>query len=136
VRYAPRDVFQLVAGACPCGDPAPRLRFVGQAGAIRKIKGVLVHPSQVQAVIAQFPELGRFQIVVEHPEGERYERARIRAGTVGEPAEPDALRKRLADRLKATILINMDVELVPESAVPEAAGPPRFAEAIVEQGKR
>jgi phenylacetate-CoA ligase len=136
VRYAPRDVFQLLAGACPCGDPAPRLRFVGQAGAIRKIKGVLVHPSQVQAVIAQFPELGRFQIVVEHPEGERYERARIRAGTVGEPAEPDALRKRLAERLKATILINMDVELVPESAVPEAAGPPRFAEAIVEQGKR
>src|SRR5581483_3353711 len=67
VRYAPRDVFRLLPGACACGDPAPRLVFVGQAGAIRKIKGVLVHPAQVHAVVSGFPELGRFQIVVHHP---------------------------------------------------------------------
>src|SRR5206468_2803297 len=47
VRYAPRDVFHLLPGACACGNPALRLRFVGQAGAIRKIKGVLVHPAPV-----------------------------------------------------------------------------------------
>ncbi len=132
VRYAPRDVFQLLPGDCPCGDRSLRLRFVGQAGAIRKIKGVLVHPSQVAAVTSQFPELGRFQILIEHPAGERYERARLRAGTVREPDDADALRRRLAERLKATVLISMDVELVPEAAVPEAAGAPRFAEAIVE----
>src|SRR5437016_11013409 len=87
VRYAPRDVFQLLAGPCPCGDAALRLRFVGQAGAIRKIKGVLVHPAQVQAVTSEFPDLGRFQIVVE--QAGRYDRARLRAGTVRPPAEPD-----------------------------------------------
>jgi phenylacetate-CoA ligase len=67
VRYAPRDCFRLLAGPCPCGDPAPRVVFVGQAGVIRKIKGVLVHPAQVHAVTSGFPGLGRFQIVVEHP---------------------------------------------------------------------
>jgi len=133
VRYAPRDAFRLLAGACPCGDPSQRLVFVGQVGVIKKIKGVLVHPAQVHAVTSQFPELGRFQIVVEHPEGARYDRAVLRAGTVVPPADPDALRRALAERLKATVLIGMEVELVPEAEVPEAAGPPRFAEAMVDR---
>jgi phenylacetate-CoA ligase len=131
VRYAPRDAYRLLPGTCACGDPAPRVVFVGQVGAIRKIKGVLVHPAQVQAVTSAFPELGRFQIVVEHPAGARYERAILRAGTVSTPRDPQALARALAERLKATILIQMDIELVPEADIPEAAGAPRYAEAMV-----
>src|SRR5207249_3060840 len=41
VRYAPRDAYRLLPGACPCGNPAPRVAFVGLVGAIKKIKGVL-----------------------------------------------------------------------------------------------
>jgi phenylacetate-CoA ligase len=133
VRYAPGDVFRLVPDPCPCGDPALRVRFVGQAGAIRKIKGVLVHPAQVHRVVSEFPELGRFQIVVDHPPGERFERAVLRAGTVRPPADPGTLVRALAERLKATILIGVDVELVPETAIPEDAAPPRFAATIVDR---
>ena len=130
VRYAPRDAYRLLPGACPCGDRALRVAFVGQVGVIRKIKGVLIHPAQIHAVTSELPELGRFQVVVDHPPGERYERAVLRAGTVTTPREPDALRRDLAARLKATVLVQMEVELVPETDIPEAAGPPRFAEAI------
>src|SRR5262249_58421074 len=122
VRYAPRDAYRLLAGPCPCGDPALRVAFVGQVGVIRKIKGVLVHPAQVHAVTTQFPELGRFQVVVEHPAGERYERARLRAGTVRPPADPDALRRALAERLNAAILIQMHVALVADAGAPARAG--------------
>src|SRR5437867_5994302 len=58
VRYAPRDAYRLLPGACPCGNPAPRVAFVGLVGAIKKIKGVLVHPAQIHAVTRQFPALG------------------------------------------------------------------------------
>src|SRR5882672_6861934 len=133
VRYAPRDAYRLLPGACACGNPAQRVAFVGQVGVIQKVKGVLVHPAQIHAVTAQFPELGRFQVIVEHPAGQRYERAVLRAGTTRTPADPEALRRSIAERLKATVLIQMDVELVPESDVPEAAGPPRFAEAVVKR---
>jgi len=133
VRYAPGDAFRLLAEPCPCGDPSPRIVFVGQVGVIRKIKGVLIHPAQVHQVTSGFPELGRFQILVEHRSGERYERATIRAGVIASPAEPDRLKKALADQLKARVLIQMDVELVPEAEVPEAAGPPRFAETMVDR---
>jgi phenylacetate-CoA ligase len=133
VRYAPRDAYRLLAGACACGDPAQRVLFIGQVGVIQKIKGVLVHPAQIHAVTAEFPELGRFQVIVEHPAGQRYERALLRAGTVTTPADPDALRRSIAARLKGTVLIQMDVELVPEVEVPEAAGPPGFAQAVVKR---
>jgi phenylacetate-CoA ligase len=131
VRYGPRDAYRLLPGACACGDPSPRVAFVGQVGVIRKIKGVLVHPAQVHAVTSQFPGTGRFQVVVEHPAGARYERATLRLGTTTPPADAETLRRHVAERLKATVLVSMDVELVDEADVPEAAAPPRFSEAIV-----
>jgi phenylacetate-CoA ligase len=132
VRYAPGDVFRLLDGTCACGDTALRVRFIGQKGAIRKIKGVLVHPLQVQAALRDFPELGRFQIVVDHPAGARYERAVLKAGVVTEPADRADLCTRVAERVKAAALVGMDVELVPEADVPEAAAGPRFAETMVD----
>ena len=54
------------SSATGCGDPSPRIQFVGQVGVIKKVKGVLVHPAQVKATLSQFPELGNFQIVVDH----------------------------------------------------------------------
>jgi phenylacetate-CoA ligase len=136
VRYAPGDAFRLLPGACACGDPSLRIVFVGQVGVIRKIKGVLVHPAQVHKVTSAFPELGRFQIVVERPEGQRYDRAVLRCGTVQTPADAEGLKRALADQLKATVLIQMEVELVPEAKIPEAAGPPRFGEAMVDRRRK
>ena len=133
VRYAPGDAFRLLPGECPCGDPSLRIVFVGQVGVIKKIKGVLIHPAQVHKVTSAFAGLGRFQIVVDHPEGQRYERAVLRVGTTGAVADGEALKRDLAAQLKATVLIQMDVELVTEAEIPEAAGPPRFAEAMVDR---
>lgn len=136
VRYAPGDAFRLLPGECPCGERSLRIVFVGQVGVIKKIKGVLVHPAQVHQVISRFPELGRFQIIVEHPEGERYDHAVLRAGFLHPPTDREALQRALAAQLKATVLIQMDVELVPEADIPEAAGGPRFAEAMVDRRKK
>lgn len=133
VRYAPGDAFRLLPGECPCGDPSLRLVFVGQVGVIKKIKGVLIHPAQVHKVTSAIAGLGRFQIVVDHPEGQRYERAVLRVGTTGAVVDSDALKRDLAAQLKATVLIQMDIELVAEAEIPEAAGPPRFAEAMVDR---
>ncbi len=113
LRYAPGDVFRTFAEPCPCGDASPRVAFVGQVGGIRKIKGVLVHPAQVKQTLAHFPELGAFQIEVDHPAGQRYDSAVIRIACASPAA---GLADAVRDRLKAHILITMDVDLVPEIA--------------------
>jgi phenylacetate-CoA ligase len=114
LRYAPGDVFRTFAEPCACGDASPRVAFVGQVGGIRKIKGVLVHPAQVKQTLAHFPELGAFQIEVDHPAGQRYDSAVIRIACES-PAV--TLADAVRDRLKAHILITMDVELVPPSSI-------------------
>lgn len=132
IRYAPGDAFQLLDDPCPCGDPTPRVRFAGQVGAIRKIKGVLVHPAQVHAVLRAFPDVQGFQIVIEHPPGERYERARLRIA-VGEGADRAALERAVAQAIKAQILIQMDVETVAPGSLPAGAGAPPYGDTIVDQ---
>lgn len=132
VRYAPGDVFRLLPGRCPCGEESLRVVFVGQKGAIRKIKGVLVHPAQVHRALSEVPGVSRFQIVVDHPEEQRYDRAVLRVGTTAAPADPTALAASIAERVKASALIGMDVVLVPEAEIPEAAAAPRFAEAMLD----
>jgi len=118
VRYAPGDLYRLFAEPCACGDPAARVDIIGQVGAIRKIRGVLVHPAQVQATLETFPGLGRFQIVIDHPEGARYERALIRIACEA-GAKTAGLGERVAERLKANVLIQMEVELVAPGEVGE-----------------
>lgn len=120
LRYAPGDVFRTYAAPCPCGDPSPRVAFVGQVGGIRKIKGVLVHPAQVKQTLAHFDGLGAFQIEVDHPAGARYDSAVIRIACAS--PSPD-LAAEIRDRLKAHILITMDVELVDPTALPADAAP-------------
>jgi phenylacetate-CoA ligase len=133
VRYAPGDVFRLLPGACPCGDRSPRVAFVGQVGAIRKIKGVLVHPAQVHHALSEFAGVRRFQIVVDHPAGERYDRAVLRVGLAEAAADATALASAMAARVKAVVLIGMDVELVAEAELPEGAAAPRFADVMVDR---
>lgn len=136
VRYAPGDAFRLLEGKCPCGDESQRVVFVGQVGAIRKIKGVLVHPAQVHRALAAFEGIGRFQIVVEHPEGQRYDSAVLKLGMATPPADAKGLAERVAAQVKANVLISMDVEIVAEADLPEGAAAPRFTEVMVDRRKK
>ena len=112
-----------------------RVEILGQVGAIRKIRGVLVHPAQVHETLRHFPELGRFQIIIDAPEGERYDRAVIRIGC-DEGVDHTALAARVGERLRANVLIQMGVDLVPHDRIPETAGPPAFKDAFVDRRKQ
>lgn len=135
VRYAPGDAYRLLAGDCPCGNPSPRVEFFGQVGAIRKVKGVLIHPIAVADYLARFAGTGRFQILIEQRPGESFERATLRVGVKdGSLLAGDARRdlgERIAAGIKGALLIQMDVEICAEEEVPAEAAGPAFARAIV-----
>ncbi len=135
VRYAPGDAYRLLTGTCPCGNPSPRVEFFGQVGAIRKIKGVLIHPIAVADFLTRFPGTGPFQIVVEQRAGESFERATLRVAVADASArEGDGGRElaaRIAAGTKGALLIQMDVELCAPDAIPAEAAGPGFAQAIV-----
>jgi phenylacetate-CoA ligase len=69
IRFGTGDLSSLVDDECPCGRRAPRLtRILGRADQVTKVKGMFVHPSQVQKVIDTHPEIAKGRLLVERPQ--------------------------------------------------------------------
>ncbi len=65
LRFGTGDLSAYTIAECACGRTAPRLtRIMGRVDQVTKVKGMFVHPQQAQAVIAKFPQVKKFQIVV------------------------------------------------------------------------
>lgn len=68
VRFGTGDLSSLVDEPCACGRTGPRLtRIMGRADQLTKVKGMFVHPSQVQKVIESHPEIAKGRLLVERP---------------------------------------------------------------------
>ncbi len=68
VRFGTGDLSSLAQYDCPCGRTSRRLtRIMGRVDQITKVKGMFVHPSQVQTVISKHPEILRGRLVVARP---------------------------------------------------------------------
>ncbi len=66
VRFGTGDISSLVDEPCACGRTGPRLsRIMGRADQVTKIKGMFVHPSQVEKVKERHPEIAKARLLVE-----------------------------------------------------------------------
>jgi len=63
------DVHRVTVSPCPCGATGFRYRIVGRVDDMLKVKGVIVYPAAIDAVIASFiPRLtGEFRILLDEP---------------------------------------------------------------------
>ena len=68
VRFGTGDISSIVTGPCSCGRTGPRLtRIMGRADQVTKVKGMFVHPSQVENVMEIHPEIAKARLLVERP---------------------------------------------------------------------
>ncbi len=64
-RFATGDLSALLPGASPCGRTGPRIKgWLGRADQTTKIKGMFVHPEQVDEIVKAHDEIGRARLVV------------------------------------------------------------------------
>lgn len=65
VRFATGDLSAILPGASPCGRTNLRIKgWMGRADQTTKIKGMFVHPEQLDRVVKAHPEILRARIVV------------------------------------------------------------------------
>ncbi|MFO1115569.1 MAG: AMP-binding protein [Beijerinckiaceae bacterium] len=65
LRFATGDLSAVMPGLSPCGRTNMRIRgWLGRADQTTKVKGMFVHPSQVDEISKRHPELGRVRLVV------------------------------------------------------------------------
>lgn len=70
IRFATGDLSAVLPGACPSGRTNTRIKgWLGRADQATKVRGMFVHPTQVQRLAARLSELLYLRLVIRNPSG-------------------------------------------------------------------
>jgi len=70
IRFGTGDLSAMLPGVSPCGRTNARIKgWLGRADQTTKVKGMFVHPGQVDAIVKRHPEVKRARLVVDNREG-------------------------------------------------------------------
>jgi phenylacetate-CoA ligase len=120
LRYRTGDLTEgLNLQPCPCGRTAPRMkRIIGRVSDIPRIKGMFVVPRNIQDVVDRYPELGRFQLIVDRPA--RQDELTIKIA-LKRSVDQEPLAQRVAADIRDAIRITAAVEFVDAQQIPQEA---------------
>lgn len=114
IRFGTGDLSAVLPGRCPTGRSNSRIKgWMGRADQTTKIRGMFVHPSQVDNVVKRFPEVVRARLIVS---GEMAnDQMTFRAETTGQAND---LSERLSNAIRDVTKLRADVELVAPGSLP------------------
>jgi phenylacetate-CoA ligase len=117
IRFGTGDLSYYEEAPCPCGRTSPRLmKLLGRVDQVTKVRGMFIHPSQVQEVAAAFPEIQTAQAVVEREENR--DRLTFRA-ILSEPAAQEELASSLQEKIRSILKLRADVAFVSQDEIQE-----------------
>jgi phenylacetate-CoA ligase len=127
LRYRTRDIACIHGGACKCKRTHRRIsRITGRTDDMLIVNGVNIYPSQIETVVMRIPEVGtNYQIYLEKDgtldklvvKVEIY--SKLFSGDI---SQIDALKQRIKDELRASIVISPVVELHEPGSLPVYEG--------------
>ena len=114
VRFGTGDLSAVLPGPCPTGRTAQRIKgWMGRADQTTKVRGMLVHPSQVADVVRRHAEIVRARVVVE---GEMAsDRLTFKAEV---STRPDGLADAIAASVRDITKLRADVVLSATGSLP------------------
>ena len=119
IRFGTGDLSAVTTEPCRCGRTSARLtRVMGRVDEVTKIKGMFVHPRQVDEVVAAFPEVRRCQVIVRL---KGYDDQMAFLVELASGVEPEPLLTKLKARTKELLKISANVEVVPPGTIAEGA---------------
>jgi phenylacetate-CoA ligase len=115
LRFRTRDHVRLWTSPCACGRTGPRIRCLGRADDMLIVRGVNVFPSAIRDVVTGFaPNVSGHVLVRPRQPGVKQEPPLPVAVELGQGAPIDtALAQEIRERIRAVLLVQTEVELVP-----------------------
>jgi phenylacetate-CoA ligase len=114
IRFATGDLSAMMAGTSPCGRTAPRIKgWMGRADQTAKIRGMFVHPGQVDRVVKSVAGLNRARLIIDHRDGRDI--AVLRCEAVN---SQNALADRIASTFSAECKVRVNVEFTKPGELP------------------
>lgn len=119
IRFSSGDLTVITDEPCPCGRTAARmLGWRGRADEVTKVRGIFIHPRQVDEIVARVKGVERFQVVVGRERHNDTLTLRVQlASGVDARAASQALEAGLRDVMK----LRGAVEVVGPGTIPDGA---------------
>jgi phenylacetate-CoA ligase len=123
IRLGTGDLSAYTDEPCACGRLSRRLLgWMGRVGDAVKVRGMFLHPNQLQRAVARFSELGRFQALVTRPETRDV--LTLKVELTSETADRAALIDALKAAVRETCRLGVDtVQFLDAGSIPEDAQP-------------
>ena len=117
IRFGTGDLSYYEEEPCPCGRTSPRLmKLVGRVDQVTKVRGMFIHPSQVEEVIAAFSEIQTAQAVVEREQ----DRDKLTFCVVlAEASSQERLASPLQEKIRTVLKLRADLTFVSASDIQE-----------------
>ncbi|MDD1706245.1 MAG: phenylacetate--CoA ligase [Methanoregulaceae archaeon] len=127
IRYRIGDITSFEDGVCACGRTHPRvMRISGRVDDMLIIRGINVFPSQIEYALMTIPEVGQhFQIVVDRKGALDDMLVRVevsRESFSDKITDLMAIRKTVEHKLRNTLNVAVNVELVEPGSLPRFEG--------------
>ncbi|MDQ7819439.1 MAG: AMP-binding protein [Armatimonadota bacterium] len=118
LRLGTGDLARLAPGGCPCGRTAARLeRILGRVGEAVKVRGIFLHPRELEAAVRRHPQIGRYQAVVSRRDHQDELTVRVEAeGAAADLAAAVARSIYEVTRLRAAVEVVSPGTLGPDDA--------------------
>ncbi len=119
VRYGTGDLSAIMEDECPCGRTSYKIKgIMGRADEVTKIKGMFVHPRQIDEVAAKFPdEIEKLRVIVtrENVTDIMTVEVFLKLGVQG----TDLLKEKIEDKVRDVTKLKGNIVFV--SAIPEGS---------------
>lgn len=116
IRFGTGDLSAVLPGICPSGRTNTLIRgWLGRADQTTKIRGMFVHPKQVNDIAKRFPEVLRARLVVQ---GEMAHDVMTLKVEVHDTQAAEVLKPQLAQAVRDVTKLRGDIELCPSGSLP------------------
>lgn len=113
IRFATGDLSAILPGKSPCGRTNQRIKgWMGRADQTSKIRGMFVHPEQVDKILKRYPEVSKGRLVINRVDD--LDQMVLRCET----ATTDAgLSEKLQQTIREICKLRGEVEFVPPGSL-------------------
>jgi phenylacetate-CoA ligase len=120
IRFGTGDLSLLTGAPCPCGRTAPRLvKILGRVDQTTKVRGLFVHPRQVDEIASRYPQISKYQLVVTRKQHK--DEMTFRIEPKGDAPPGERLTEKIERTIRDVIELRGNVQWVDPGTIPEGA---------------
>ena len=120
LRFATGDLSYLIEDPCPCGRTSMRLgRIMGRTDQVTKVWGIFIHPWQVDEMMAKFPIIANYQVVVTRKD--YHDEMAVYVELKQEISDKMGMKKRLEKEIQDTLKVTAEVIFTVKGGIQDRA---------------